>query len=342
MVRHDVQQQMTTIIKTMKLSSILLLATGLAACAETEERISKQFTVQPGGTLVVDVDFGSLDVKTHDTGEVVVDVVRKITRPTKAEEEEFLADRPVTFTPDGNTLTIESHAATRNKGPSTGKQRTEGKYTITVPAKFSAQLKTAGGAIAVSDLAGEVKAGTTGGGLKFARVHGPLDGKTAAGAIQVVDCEGEQQVKTSGGGIEVSGGSGSFDGKTSGGLVLVKNFKGSVQVKSTGGGITVENVAGKVDGKTAGGAIAARFASPPSDEVSLATSGGGVTLQVAENAAFDLDAATAGGNVSSELSVDSGDDGKKPMRNRLKGPVNGGGKPVVLRSGGGSIQVRKL
>jgi hypothetical protein len=342
MVRRIVQPPMTTTIKTMKLSTIFLLASGLAACADTEEQISKRFAVQPGGTLVVDVDFGSIDVKKNDTSEVVVDVVRKISRSTKAEEEEFLADRPVTFTPEGNTVTIESRAKTKEAGQSRGKQRTECKYTITVPAKFNAQIKTAAGAIAVSDLTGEVKAGTGGGGLNFAGLHGPLDGKTAAGAIRVVDCEGEQQVKTSGGGIEVSGGSGSFDGKTSGGLVLVKDFKGTVQVKSTGGGITVENVNGRVDGKTAGGAIAARFASPPSDEVRLATSGGGVTLQVAENAAFDLDAATSGGNVSSELSVDSGDDGKKPVRNRLKGPVNGGGKPVVLRTAGGSIQVRKL
>jgi hypothetical protein len=323
----------------MKLSPILLLATCLVACAETEEHLEKRFAVQSGGTLVVDVDFGTIDVKTNDTSEVVVDVVRKISRPTKAEEEEFLADRPVTFTPEGNAVTVQSHSRTRTSGSSRGKQSTEGKYTITVPARFSGQLKTSGGAVAVSDLTGEVNASTSGGGLNFARLRGPLDGRTSGGAIRVADCEGLQQVKTSGGGIEVSGGSGSFEGSTSGGPVAVKDFQGPVQVKSTGGGITVENVAGKVDGKTSGGAIAARFASPLADEVKLATSGGGVTLRVAESAAFDLDAATSGGSVSSELTVDSGE---RPSRNHLKGPVNGGGKPVVLRSGGGSIQVRKL
>jgi hypothetical protein len=326
----------------MKLPALLLLATCAGLVAETEERLNKQFTVQPGGTLVVDVDFGSLDVKTHEAGEVLVEVVRKITRATKAEEEEFLADRPVTFTPEGNTLTIESRAKTRGGASSRGRQKTEGKYAITLPAKFNAQLKTAGGAIAVSDLTGEVKAGTLGGGLNFARVRGALDGSTSGGAIRVVSCEGGQQVKTSGGGIEVSGGSGSFDGKTSGGQVSVKDFKGSVQVRSTGGGITVENISGKVDGKTTGGAIAARFATPPAEELNLATSGGGVTLRVPENSAFELDASTSGGGVSSELSVDSADKPGKGPRNHLKGPVNGGGKPVVLRSGGGSIQVRKL
>jgi DUF4097 and DUF4098 domain-containing protein YvlB len=327
----------------MKLPSLLLLVACVTALGETEERIQKQFTIQSGGTLVVDVDFGSLDVKAHDAGEVVVDVLRKVTRATKAEEEEFLADRPVTITPEGDTVTIQSHATSRDKPSGRGNQRTEAKYTITVPAKFNTQLKTAAGSIAVGDLTGEVKAATAAGGLSFSRVRGPLDGKTSAGAIRVTECEGEQQVKTSGGGIEVSGGSGSFDGKTSGGQVSVKDFKGAVQVKTAGGGITIENVAGKVDGKTSGGAIAARFASAPSDEVDLVTSGGGVTLRVPENSAFDLDASTVAGGVTSELSVDGAANrpGKGP-RNQLKGQVNGGGKAVVLRSSGGGIQVRKL
>jgi len=323
----------------MKLSSVLLLASALALCAETEEKVTKRFTVQPGGTVVVDVDFGSIDVSTNDAKEVVVDVVRRVNRASQAEEEEFLANRPLTISPEGNTVTIHSKAQAPDPKSSGGRQRTDAKYTITVPAQFNAQLKTAGGTVAVSDLTGDVKAASKGGSLQFSRLHGQLDGGTTGGAIQVADCDGEQQVKTSGGAISVSGGKGTFDGKTSGGPITVKDFKGAVQIKTSGGGITVNNVTGSVDGKTSGGAIAASFSSPLSDEVNLATSGGGVTLRVAENSAFDLDATTGGGSVNSELPVDSAG---KPSRNKLKGPVNGGGKPVVLRTSAGSINVRKL
>jgi DUF4097 and DUF4098 domain-containing protein YvlB len=323
----------------MRLSSILLLATCFAACAETEEQINKRFAIQPGGTLVVDVDFGAIDVATNGTGEVVVDVLRRVSRSTKAEEEEFLAQRPVTIAQEGNTVTIQSRAKSRINVPARGKQRTEGKYTITVPAQFNVQLKTAGGAINVSDLTGTAKTGTSGGELKFARLHGALDGGTSGGAIRVVDCEGTQRVKTSGGGIDVSGGAGSFDGNTSGGAVAVRGFRGMVQVGSSGGGITIENVAGKVEGRTSGGPISASFESPLSEELKLATSGGRVLLRLPENSAFDLDASTSGGSVSSDLPVSTTD---KPSRSRLKGSVNGGGKPVVLHTTGGSIQVRRL
>ena len=323
----------------MKLSPILLLVTCLAARAETEEQLSKRFVVQPGGKLVVDVDFGSITVNTNATSEVIVDVVRKVTRATKEDEEAYLTDRPVTFSQDGNAVTISSQGKSKGTGTSRGRQRTEGKYTITVPAQFSAQLKTAGGAVTVNDLTGDVSANTSGGGLQFARLHGPLDGGTSGGAIRVADCEGAQQVKTSGGGIDVSGGTGSFEGKTSGGAITVKDFRGGVQIKSNGGGITVENVAGKIEGSTSGGAITARFASPLSEEVKLATSGGGVTLRVPENSAFDLDASASGGGVKSDLTVNTTD---KPSSNRLKGSVNGGGKPVVLHTSGGGIRVQKL
>src|SRR5438128_4146322 len=323
----------------MKLSCILLFASCLAACAETEEQINKRFAVQEGGKIVVDVDFGSIDVHTNATSEVVVDVFRKIKRGSKSDEEAFLRDRPVTFSQDGNTITIHSRATSNRALTWRHSQRMEGKFTITVPAAFHAQLKTSGGGITVSDLTGEVKAGTSGGGLRFTRLHGTLDGDTSGGSIRLADCEGALKLHSSGGGIEVSGGSGTLDGDTSGGSVVVKDFRGPAQVGTSGGGITLENVTGKVDGSSSGGSISARFSSPLAEAVKLETSGGGVTVRVAATSAFNLDASSSGGSVSSDLPVTVVG---KIARDHVKGAVNGGGKPMVLRASGGGIHVRKL
>lgn len=325
-------------MKLTFLAMALLLTPGLASYAATEEHLDKRFAVQPGGKLLVDVDFGSIELATNNASEVTVEVFRRVVRPTRDEEEAFLAERPVNFSPDGNTLTIYSRA-NRPKETSRGTQRTEGKYVITVPSQFSAQLKTDGGTIDVSDLNGEVQANSRGGDLKFARVQGRLEGVTAGGAVRVTGCDGAQHVKSSGGSIDVSGGAGSLKGSTSGGAVAVKNFRGPVEVKTAGGPINIENITGKVEGMTSGGSISAEFASPPSDDINLATSGGGVTLRVAENAAFDLDAATLAGQVSSDLPVQTA---QKQSPNRLKGTINGGGKAVVLRTTAGGIQVRRL
>ena len=77
----------------------------------------------------------------------------------------------------------------------------------------------------------------------------------------------------------------------------------------------------------------------PNGGVQLSTGGGSISVSVPATAAFNLDAKTSGGNVSTELTVAVVG---KLQRGRLEGPVNGGGKLVQLRSGGGGIQLNKL
>lgn len=323
----------------MKSILMLLLASSYVAFAATEEHIQKTFALDPGGTLVVDVDFGSIDVTTNSESAVAVDVWRKITRRRTADEEAFLRDNPVKITQDGTMVSVRSRSSKKLSWSTGWRNRNEAKYTVRVPARFSARLNTSGGGISVSDLTGDVKAGTSGGGLRFARLQGPVDGNTSGGGIRVDACEGDIRIETSGGGIEVFGGSGSLKGHTSGGGVTVKDFEGSAGVGTSGGGLTLEKIKGSVTGTTSGGPVNAVLLSPLPGTVTLSTSGGGVTVKVPEKAAFDLDASTSGGGVTCELPVTVQG---KIERSRLKGTVNGGGETLTLRSSGGGIQVKKL
>jgi DUF4097 and DUF4098 domain-containing protein YvlB len=325
----------------MKLIWFLLTLTSCAALAATEEQTNKTFQVPPGGKLVVDVDFGSIDVSTNSTDAVTVNVWRKVTRGSVEEEQKVLSENPIVFVQDGNTVTVRAHLKVKEKFHwlSGFKNRNEAKYTIQVPAQFNAQINTSGGGIAASDVTGEVKADTSGGGLRFTRLHGPLSGDTSGGSIRVTDCEGPIKIDTSGGGIEVTGGSGTLKGDTSGGSITVKNFKGPASVDTSGGGITIENVRGMVKGDTSGGSIHAVLLSPVPGDVSLSTSGGGVTVKVPADAAFNLDAEASGGGVHCDLPVTV--QGKQEHA-RLKGPVNGGGPILRLETSGGGVFIQKL
>jgi DUF4097 and DUF4098 domain-containing protein YvlB len=323
----------------MKRILIVLMAGCCVVYAETTEQINKSFSAQPGGKLLMEVDFGAIQVTTNSGTEVTIDVVRKVSRRTKAEEEKFLAERPVNISQEDGTVKIISHAKSKTFGWFHGSQRTEAKYTITVPAQFDAQLKASGGGLMISDLTGKFRAQTSGGSLKFNRLHGPLDGETSGGSIQVLDCEGGLKVHTSGGGIDLHGGSGSLEGGSSGGSIRVSDFQGATHVETSGGEIRIENVAGRIEGSTSGGSISARLSGTTADDVRLETSGGGVTVHVPPTWAFNLDAETSGGGVSSELPVTVIG---KTGRNSLKGSVNGGGKALFLRTSGGSIHVKKL
>jgi DUF4097 and DUF4098 domain-containing protein YvlB len=323
----------------MKITLFLLLLASGTALAVTEENLNKTFAVTAGGKLVVDVDFGAIEVSTNAVPtEIVVDVRRKVTCKKKADEERFLRENPIQFLPQGNTLTIRCRTQDKNRWFSGRSNRQEGRFTIRVPAQFNAKLNTSGGPIAVSDLTGEMNADTSGGGLRFTRLHGALKGDTSGGPIHVADCDGAIKIDTSGGGIEVTGGGGSLAGHSSGGGVTVKTFNGPLSVDTSGGGITLENVNGKVKASTSGGPVNAVLLAPVPGEVNLSTSGGGVTVKVSEGASFTLDAETSGGGVTCDLPVTVQG---KIEHGRLKGTVNGGGQAVILRSSGGGIHIKK-
>jgi len=91
----------------MKTTLLIWFALTCAALAATEEKLNKHFSVQPGGKLIVDVDSGSVTVNTNGSGEVVVDVWRKITRSSKSAEEDFLKANPVQFAQDGSSVTVK-------------------------------------------------------------------------------------------------------------------------------------------------------------------------------------------------------------------------------------------
>lgn len=318
---------------------MLLLLSSLVALGATEEQISKHFQVQPGGTVVVEVDFGGIEIQTNAASEVVVDVWRKISCSSKAKEEAFLKDNPVELVQDGKTITIRSHHQSNVGSSFWGKNQNDAKYVISVPGQFNARPETSGGSISVSGLSGEVKAHTGGGSIDLARLHGPLDAATGGGSIKAADCEGNIRLHSGGGGLEIAGGSGSLEGETGGGSISVKHFQGTSHLRTGGGSLDIEKVDGALDAATGGGSIHLVMPSELSGDLRLSTGGGGIHVAVPESAAFDLDAQSYSGSVHCDVVVAvSG----KADPGCLRGPVNGGGKPVVLRTGGGSIRISKL
>ncbi len=321
----------------LKLAALMLAGTCISAFASTEEQIHKQFPANPGGTLVVDVDFGGIEISTNSAGEVAIDVYRKITRRKKADEEAYLKDRPVKFSSEDGTVRVESKGKVRETWTWGRKRSNEAKYTISVPSHFNVRLRTSGGGIRIKALAGNVDAATGGGGLEFQNVQGTIDAQTSGGGIHLNNCDGEIGIRTSGGGLEIVGGSGALEGKTSGGGITVEDFEGPVRVSTSGGHIRIKDAAAALEASTSGGSIEASLKSV-ADAVSLTTSGGHVSVGVPPDAAFELDARTSGGHVSCELPITIVG---KLEHDKLSGKVNGGGQKIYLRTSGGSIEVKK-
>ena len=328
-------------------SIALALLTGLMlptltnqSVADAEDRIQKNFTVDVGGTLIVDVDRGSIDVTTVPGNELKVEVVRKANSWTRRRGEDALKGHKVEISEQGNNVRIYSrYKGQREIFSSWRRPNLNVRYLISTPKRYDGDLRTAGGSISVSDLDGEVKARTSGGSLKFGRIDGRVWGRTSGGSITLQSCKQSADVETSGGSLRIGQVEGPVSAKTSGGSIEINQVRGDLLARTSGGSIRVNEVFGKIDASTSGGSVSARLSSQPSGDCTLRTSGGSIEVRLAEKIAVNLDASTSGGRVITEIPVTIHGELRK---NALKSRINGGGPILLLHTSGGNVRIRRL
>ncbi len=144
-------------------------------------------------------------------------------------------------------------------------------------------------------------------------------------------------LQTSGGSISIEDLVGKVDAQTSGGSIRMGNIEGDVDVHTSGGSITSKSVYGNIDAHTSGGSIKVTFAKDLTDDASLTTSGGSITAYLHEDISVDLDASTSGGRVRTDFDVDG-----RVKKKSIRGEINGGGHKLVLRTSGGSVNIKEL
>jgi DUF4097 and DUF4098 domain-containing protein YvlB len=321
----------------MLVAALLFGATAFAADKDNpaESFIRKSFDVAPGGKLTIRADRGSIEVKTAAADKVEIEVTRE---PGRGASADILEKHEISFTQDGNNVNVEARMKDQKSRAWFKGNNLKVRYAVTVPAKYSVNLKTSGGSVSVKDLEGEARAQTSGGSLKFGQIKGPVHGRTSGGSINVTAAQ-DVDVETSGGGITVGDTAGNVLAKTSGGSIHVGDVKGSVSADTSGGGIEVNSAAGPVTAHTSGGSIHAAITQQPTGPCTFETSGGGIEVKMASNVAIDLDAQTSGGFVSTEFPVTVQGELKK---NHLRSKINGGGPKVILGTSGGSIRIKKM
>ncbi len=333
------KSKVTVLLKSQILGVALTLA-ALTAFAESEDKITKSFKVQPGDQLVVAVDRGSIDVKTTDGESVDIEVTRKA-GGNDAKAEKILKDHVVTTTQNGNKVEIKAEYKGEKSSGWFGKGLDlRVKYVITIPRKFDVDLKTAGGSIKVEELTGKVQAHTSGGSLNFAKIDGPLSAHTSGGSITAAGCKGKAELKTSGGSLHLGNMEGDVDARTSGGSIHAEKLNGKAILKTSGGSIQVSEITGQIDAGTSGGGITASLLAQPTGDCTFKSSGGGITVALGEKVAVDIDAHTSGGRVSSDFPVAAVIQGEQ-KRTEIRGKVNGGGPLITAHTSGGSVRLAK-
>ena len=303
-------------------SAALLVSACYAFTDGIQDTINKSFAVRPGGTLFLESDLGSVEVRGSGSDKVDIEVVREIRTGRESEAERILKEIDTKFDQSGNDVTVTL------KYDRTGLERLFNnigrylriKFVITVPERYNLDLYTKGGSISADNIEGIVKTRTSGGSLSFDRIVGDITGRTSGGSITIGDVKGDTQVNTSGGSIRI------------------KSAQGPVDAHTSGGSITVEEVMGAIKADTSGGSIRATITQQPQADCRLTTSGGSITVHLGDGIGMNVNARTSGGSVSTEFPVTIQGEIKKSA---LNAKINDGGPELYLRTSGGGIRIRK-
>jgi len=318
----------------------LLAFVAANASADVEDKITKSFPVRPGEQLVVEIDRGSIEIKTADTDSVEIEIARKA-GGTQSKAEKILKDHVVTTTQSDHKVEVRAeYKGDKSSGWFGRSPQLQVQCRVTVPRKFNVDLKTAGGSIQVSELNGKVQAHTSGGSMRFEKIEGPVSGHTSGGSITVATVKGQVDVKSSGGGLTLHDIEGDVDAQTSGGSIRVEKLTGKSVVRTSGGSIQVADVLGPIEARTSGGSINANLRGQPAGDCTFKTSGGSVTVNLAENVAVDVDAHTSAGRVTTDFPVAAVIQGEQ-KKNEIRGKINGGGPLLTAHTSGGSVRLQK-
>jgi DUF4097 and DUF4098 domain-containing protein YvlB len=180
------------------------------------------------------------------------------------------------------------------------------KLIVSVPASSDVAAKSGDGSIDIERITGKVQLRSGDGSIRGWKLGGDVTAHTGDGSIKLEDVNGVLKVDTGDGSINVGG-------KLT-----------SLRARSGDGGVTIHADQG----------------SAPESDWDIVTGDGSVTLEVPDGFGAEIDAHTGDGHIRMQdltLSNVTGNMGKNTVRGRL----GAGGHGVRVRTGDGSITLRR-
>ncbi len=224
-------------------------------------------------------------------------------------------------------------------------------FKVYVPQNVSTNLSTSGGSISLINLSGSQDFSTSGGSLNVENLSGRIKGRTSGGSIHVADSKDDIDLSTSGGSIEANNCNGNIRLSTSGGSLKLSALKGNIKASTSGGSINGNTIDGELIAHTSGGSINLRDLMC---SVETSTSGGHINVTIKELGKY-AKISNSGGNINLQLPYNKGVNlnlsarrintaaldnfSGNGERSRINGKLNGGGIPVDVSAGSGTISL---
>jgi hypothetical protein len=152
--------------------------------------------------------------------------------------------------------------------------------------------------------------------------------------------EGNVNLRTGDGKIEIANLKGAMDLHTGDGSENLDNVDGKLRASTGDGHIKASGRFDELELKTGDGSVEVRAGAGSSLNAGwrLETGDGSVSLEVPGDLAADVDLHTSDGHIELDMPVTTSG---KIRQNEIQGKLNGGGNLLMIRTGDGSIRLRK-
>lgn len=145
-------------------------------------------------------------------------------------------------------------------------------------------------------------------------------------------------VKSGNGRVHVAQINGEVNASSGNGRITVENVKGPVSASSGNGDVIVGTVIGPVKATTGNGSVRASMTRLGDGDMVFTSGNGSINLEVPADFSADLDASTGSGGITTDFPIRV--EGRL-QRNRLRGTIGDGGRSLRMRTGNGSVNIRK-
>lgn len=208
---------------------------------------------------------------------------------------------------DGNRVTVEAKMPESMRGWGFHNDRGTARLIVSVPADSN------------------VTAHSGDGSIDIARVNGKVELTSGDGAIHASEIAGQLRVHTGDGSIRVDDVNGVLDLDTGDGSVFASGKLTTVRARTGDGSISIQAGPG----------------SAAADDWNVTTGDGSVTVELPDGFGGELDAYTGGGRIhADDIAVSNLRD--QDRRRTLRATLGSGGHTVRLRTGDGSITLRRF
>ena len=285
----------------------------LAPRARAEEW-TKSYTVSGRAQVRVDTNDGAVRIATGDGKQVEFRVIY--------EGYELNKNLHIDSRQDGDSVQVNART-TGHWGFSWGNHGRRGpRIEVRMPKDSDLQIDTGDGSVETQPLSGKVKIHTGDGSVHVQAINGDVDIDTGDGSITVEGAKGDIRLHTGDGHIEA------------------RNLDGRVDANSGDGHIKIDGRLDSLNVKTGDGSIDARVqpGSKLSGGWSIRTGDGSVDLVLPADLQANIDASTNDGHISSSINMTVAG---TFSNSQIHGKMNGGGQPLTIHTGDGSIRLSK-